>query len=368
VAIAQAAAESKSVIPWGGGTAQDHGYPPRRADVLLDLSGLDQILAHEPGDLTVTVEAGVTLAAVQQALAAHNQFLPLDPPHMDRATIGGILATNAFGPSRVGYGTARDWLIGLTLVDAQGRIIKGGGKVVKNVTGYDLPKLHVGTLGTLGVIVEATFKLAPLPETGGALLLRLSGMESDTVEGLLSTLRARSVSPALTTLHEEDGKRHLFLVWRGPQEVVVGEIEAVMRLARDAGLPTPQLLDPAAFSLAEPEAGDATYLRLAPLPADTWSVHHTIAATGIAALLTSCPFTGTIDVRCDTTEAAEDLLVWTAQGGIPVTVLQAPLALREQEGIALWQPLPNAFPLMQQLKTTLDPNGTLNPGRFLGRI
>jgi glycolate oxidase FAD binding subunit len=136
-------AEGKAVIPWGGGTGQAYGHGPRRADALLNLSGLNRVLAHEPGDLTVTVEPGVTLARLQETLAAHNQFLPLDPPHAETATLGGILATNAYGPSCLGRGTARDWLIGIRVVDAQGRFVKGGGKVVKNVTGYDLPKMHM---------------------------------------------------------------------------------------------------------------------------------------------------------------------------------------------------------------------------------
>lgn len=156
--------EATSIIPWGGGTGQDYGAPPRKVGTVLDLSGLDRVVAHEYADMTITVEAGITLAALQAQLAKHNQFLPLDPPDAETATVGGILATNAFGPLRLGYGTARDWLIGLKVIDAQGRLIKGGGKVVKNVTGYDLPKLHIGALGTLGVIVEATFKVSPKPD------------------------------------------------------------------------------------------------------------------------------------------------------------------------------------------------------------
>src|ERR671921_718893 len=172
--VARANAERRTVVPWGGGTGQSLGYPPRRADLLLDLSGLDRILAHEPGDLTVTAQAGVPLAHVQKRLAAHGQFLPLDPPHADRATVGGLLAVNAWGPSRPLYGTARDWLIGLAVVDAAGRGIRGGGKGVKKGTRYDPPQLHLGALGTLGVIVEATFKVAPLPEAFALLRYRLT--------------------------------------------------------------------------------------------------------------------------------------------------------------------------------------------------
>jgi FAD/FMN-containing dehydrogenase len=130
-----------------------------------DLGALNRILEHTPEDMTVTVEAGVTLAAVQAALAQRGQWLPIDPPHPDRLTIGSLLAANASGPRRYGFGSIRDHLIGLQVALADGRLVRSGGKVVKNVAGYDLLKLFVGARDTLGLIVEATFKLLPLPET-----------------------------------------------------------------------------------------------------------------------------------------------------------------------------------------------------------
>ena len=131
---------------------------------MLGLRRLSRLLEHEPGDLTATVEAGMTVEAFQAALRGRGQWMSLDPADARRATIGGVLATNASGPRRHLYGTARDLLIGVTVVTADGAIVRGGGKVVKNVAGYDLPKLFVGSYGTLGVIVEATVKLRPLPD------------------------------------------------------------------------------------------------------------------------------------------------------------------------------------------------------------
>src|SRR6185295_12128722 len=132
--------------------------------LVLGLKRLDRGLEHEPGDLTVTVEAGRTVAALQSTLHERGQWLSLDPPDAERATIGGVLASNASGPRRQLYGTARDLLIGVTVVTADGTLVRGGGKVVKNVAGYDLPKLFVGSFGTLGVIVEVTVKLRPRPD------------------------------------------------------------------------------------------------------------------------------------------------------------------------------------------------------------
>lgn len=131
----------------------------------VDLSAFNRILGHTPEDMTVTVEAGVTLAALQSALAQRGQWLPIDPPQAGRLTIADLISTNASGPRRHGFGTIRDHLIGLQVALAGGRLIRSGGRVVKNVAGFDLLKLFVGAHGTLGVIVEATFKLLPLPET-----------------------------------------------------------------------------------------------------------------------------------------------------------------------------------------------------------
>ncbi|MBC8101029.1 MAG: FAD-binding oxidoreductase [Cytophagales bacterium] len=364
--IRDADASGKSVIPWGGGTAQDYGYPPRRADILLDLSQFRRVLAHEPGDLTVTVEAGATLADVQAVLARENQFLPLDPPHADRATMGGIIAMDACGPSRVGYGRVRDWLIGLTVVDPQGRVVKGGGKVVKNVTGYDLPKLHVGALGTLGVLVEATFKVAPRPETTCALLFRLTRANSDTIAPLLTALLTRRVSPSLSLFHEADRQRHLFVTWSGPREVVDGECNAADVLCQELGISAPLLLD-SAFTVAEPLPTDA-HIRLRVSPSDAWRTHCAVAALGISETVQTLVPLGIIEVSCTGVGAARTLLNWASETTASISEVHAPLALRSEENIALWHPLPPAFPLMQRLKETLDPNGTLNPGRFVGGL
>jgi len=157
-------AEELAVIPWGGGAHIHTGNVPARYDIALSLSRLNAVVEHEPADLTTTVQAGMTLSELQGRLGAAGQLLPLDPPGGERATIGGILAANASGPWRHAFGSARDMTIGLRVVTAEGRITRAGGRVVKNVAGYDLCKLYVGSLGTLGVIVEATFKLAPLPQ------------------------------------------------------------------------------------------------------------------------------------------------------------------------------------------------------------
>ena len=163
--LAAATDEQRVVVPWGSGTHQ-HLIGPVPADALvLHTSRLARVREYTPADLTITVETGATLASVQALLAAERQWLPWDPPGAATATIGGLLAAGAAGPLRLGYGTPRDWLLGATVALSDGRLIKSGGKVVKNVAGYDLHKLQIGAFGTLGVICEVTFKIAPLPES-----------------------------------------------------------------------------------------------------------------------------------------------------------------------------------------------------------
>jgi len=169
--VALANSQDLTVLARGGGSRMNLGGIPERIDVLLEMNSLTRLLEHEAPDLTCHVEAGLTLAALQAQLATKGQRLALDPPDAEQSTIGGILASNASGPKRLRYGTARDLVIGLSVVQATGEIAKSGGRVVKNVAGYDLNKLYVGSLGTLGIIVEANFKLHPLPTAERTLVL-----------------------------------------------------------------------------------------------------------------------------------------------------------------------------------------------------
>ncbi len=160
-----------ALVASGLGAHLDVGAPPRRLDVLVRLARLDRILDHQAADMTVTVEAGCPLATLQDALASAGQWLPLDPPRPQRTTVGGLIAANLDGPLRASQGGVRDLLLGLHVVGAGGTLVRGGGRVVKNVAGYDLPKLHVGALGSVGVLVQATFKVRPRPEREAAVVI-----------------------------------------------------------------------------------------------------------------------------------------------------------------------------------------------------
>lgn len=163
-----------SVVLRGSGSKDGWGRPPGQIDVLLRTGRMNRVLAHEGSDLTATVEAGARLADVNRDLARHAQYLPLDPSHRDRATIGGVLATNETGPLRHRFGAPRDLLIGMTIVMADGSASSSGGRVVKNVAGYDIARLMTGSHGDLAVIVSATFKLSPLPPVTRTVRVRMA--------------------------------------------------------------------------------------------------------------------------------------------------------------------------------------------------
>ncbi len=181
------------------------------------LSAMNRILEHAPEDMTASVEAGLMFAQLQSALAARGQWLPLDPPHPDRLSIGALLSTNASGPRRCGYGTVRDYLIGIKVVLADGRLIKAGGKVVKNVAGYDLCKLFIGDQGSLGVIVEATFKLTPIPQAEQFLAAHCESLEK--VGTFIESVLASDLNPVVLDAHN---RSILTLPSAAPFTVVLG--------------------------------------------------------------------------------------------------------------------------------------------------
>jgi glycolate oxidase FAD binding subunit len=195
--VRRAAAEGRAVYPVGGGTALGVGLPPARPGVALDTRGLAAVVDYPARDMTVTVQAGITVAELQRLLAAENQRLPVDVPRPERATLGGALAVNASGPRRYGFGTLRDYVIGISVVNDDGQEVKAGGRVVKNVAGYDLCKLHVGALGTLGVISQVTLKLRPQPEAQALVAL---GCEADGLGALLDLLHRTRTRPCCLDL------------------------------------------------------------------------------------------------------------------------------------------------------------------------
>jgi glycolate dehydrogenase FAD-binding subunit len=182
-----------ALYPVGGGTMLDLGYVPTQPGTAADLRFLDQVIDYPARDMTITVQAGITIDRLQQILRAERQQLPVDIPSPERATLGGAIATNASGPRRYGLGTLRDYVIGISVVNDRGEEIKAGGRVVKNVAGYDLMKLYTGSLGTLGIITQVTLKLRPLPEAAALLVIPVDASRLAESLSLLHATRTRPV-------------------------------------------------------------------------------------------------------------------------------------------------------------------------------
>jgi len=194
--VAHANQQHLSIIPRGSGTKMEMGGIPKKIDIILSTSRLNRITDSDCENLTLSAESGITLNEVQKSLGKEGKgyFLPLDPPFIEKATLGGIVATNSSGPKRLLYGTARDMIIGTKAVFPNGDIVVSGGKTVKNVSGYDMCKLLIGSYGTLGILCEMTFKLLPLPEKEGTLLLFFAKLEE--ADGFAHEVRGSQLIPS----------------------------------------------------------------------------------------------------------------------------------------------------------------------------
>jgi hypothetical protein len=232
----------------------------------VDLSRLNGVLEHTPEDMTATVQCGMSLAAFQATLVRHGQWVPIDPANPERLTVGEILANDLSGPRRLGYGTVREYVIGMRVVLGSGEIIRNGGKVVKNVAGYDLCRLFIGAKNTLGVNVDATFKLRPLVEREVVLARRCSSLaEARQIANRLS-------DPVALDLHDIEGSLTLVAAWAGARE----DVEQQESFARAAGL-----TEPGDFSY---DAAISRMKKSSVLPSETWQFLESLNGRFVARL------------------------------------------------------------------------------------
>lgn len=362
-AMREASACDAVTVVRGNGTKQDVGAVAPAADLVLDLSAMDRLLEHQPGDLIVRAEAGMPLAAVQEQVQRSGQRLGLDEP-IPGGTVGGALATNTSGARRLHLGTARDLLIGVTVVLADGTVARSGGKVVKNVAGYDLGKLLVGSHGTLAVITEATFRLHPVPETG-CWVTATAGIAD--LEPLLARLCATQLAPsALEIDWEPGGSATVAMLLEGTADGVPGRVEAARA---EFATPTdviPELDWP--WHLPGPEGRTVLKItcRLGAVAeiadAATELGLHVRGSAGTGVLYAAAPG----DVAATALTGMLQLLrPLAARSGGAVVVLTAPLALRYD--VDVWGPV-NGLQVMRRLKEQFDPGRLLAPGSFVGGI
>jgi FAD/FMN-containing dehydrogenase len=341
-------ARKGSVVPMGAGTQLEFGNPLRSADTVVDLRGLNRVTTYNPAELTIHVEAGVTLGSIQDALAKNAQTLPLDPWNGRDATIGGIAAANAQGPLRA-TGSIRDWIIGMTVVHADGLISKTGGKVVKNVTGYDLAKLYTGSLGSLAVISEISFKLRPSFARTSTVVAEFESLAS-ALEAV-SQIRKSSLQPISCEL---TGPRHTVWVRFGEHpEAVEWQVSQ---------------LPHADWRRYDGEAEQAVWADLAVYYAQMGPIVIRLVGlpTQLADMIGACKtiswlahaLNGIVILSTDDAGAISRL-----RQRYPTVVERASAEVRGGTGTFGVQGRPKK--LMLDIKQAMDPEGRLNPGRHI---
>lgn len=383
----------QAIYPVGGGTRQHLGLPPVNPGIGLCTRKLDRVIDYPARDMTVTVELGMTVAKLREVLAGENQDLPIDCPDPTRATLGGLLATNGSGSRRHGYGTPRDYLLGLTAIDDHGRLTKSGGRVVKNVAGYDMGKLHIGALGTLGPLVQATFKLKPRPEATALCLVplgadeRLEAFANHLNQGLTRPISMDLLSPGAAREFARlagltlPGEGWLGLVgFDGAEVAVRWQVQNLKDELRSmaSGEVVELVSNPVAWDALTALGGPrgTTGLRAGVLPGETValvrSIENWAPASGVVAHLGA----GIVNAWGDPDTAREPLMAQVerlrhlaqpkrlahSKSGWLVVTRSAPSA---RDARMVFGPGREDHPLMAEIKRQLDPGCLFNPGRFL---
>jgi glycolate oxidase FAD binding subunit len=372
-----------AIYPQGGGTALDYGGVPRRPGVIVDTRGLDRLIDYPFADMTITVQAGMTLSALRAILAEKHQRVLVDAPHPDQATIGGIYATNTTGPRRFAAGRPRDQIIGVSFVTSGGEVIKGGGRVVKNVAGYDFPKLLTGSMGTLGIITQLTVKVRPIPEASAIAwvpfpapdrlaaamdALNLSGTRPMALE-LLNRPAAQAVGQSLglpsdhavLAIGIEDNIESVR--WQidrlkaelGQAELLVVEGERTKPLWD--GLSEFQAASPGPISFVANIRPSSVAAFVAGLDPERWSVQ---AHAGNGIVRAHGLGDWTPDAAARQLEPPRRKAV--ADGG---NLMLSRCPTEWKESLRVWgEPRPD-WALAERVRAALDPAGAMNPGRFV---
>ena len=385
--VALAAAEHLAIVPRGSGTSLAQGRPAERVDLVLDLSRLDRVVEYNADDLTATVEAGVTAGSLAAILRARGQQLAVDPPGGSARTLGGLVATNASGPLRARYGTLRDLLLGVRFVQADGVLTWGGSKVVKSVTGYDVPKLMVGGLGTLGVLSELTLRLHALPEAEHTSVIAFAS--ATAAEELALRILDSSLQPNRLEMGDAgvsralgvEGSCALAVSFASVEPAVAAQAAEVIRLAQRAGAlavrSVPDLW--AVYDRIWARDADATLLTLGSMPGRLAETFGAVAAasealgSGPKMLAGGSAVIGSLRmlVRGAAPSAVARLIedVRSSVSGWDGTVIVQGAPRDVRAAVDPWGPVPaEALAVMRALKLTFDPEGLLNPGRFVGGL
>lgn len=363
------------ILPCGNGSKLNWGGLVKNPQLVISTQRLNRIIDHAVGDLTVTVEAGVTLQQLQTILQPHSQFLPLDPAYPETATLGGIMATADAGSWRQRYGGVKDMVLGLSFVRFDGKIAKGGGRVVKNVAGYDMMRLFTGSYGTLGIISQMTFRLYPLPEASQTLLVM---GKSESIATLAKNLRqsgltptaAEILSPSLVQYLEYGEGMGLMLRFQSIPESITEQITQVTQLAHSlncqskiySDLDEVNLWEQLQKSITVPtsEAKITCKIGLTPSAAVDFLTQLDRYGLGMVNLSSGL---GKLILKKKAIQKMRSLCQ-THQGFL--SVLEAPKLIKQT--IDPWGYNGNALDMMQKIKQKFDPNHLFSPNRFFGKI
>ena len=370
-----------AVTPWGGGTATAVGNLPSKVEVIIGLNRLQHVVEHDAANLTLTVQAGIRLISLQESAANQKQFLPFDAPCPSKATVGGTIAANLNGPRRSSYGAVRDLVIGMKVALASGEQLTAGGKVVKNVAGYDMCKLFVGSLGTLGIITEATLRMSPLPETAATLVA--TGTPSSVIELANEIARSQLNPTAVFISNSQISKTadrarsdwHLAVWSEGFEENVHRHLRDVETMGERIGLKHEWLRDKSHerywdeirdFPLSSERPVYRATVPRAAVPQVMQAIADWKTADFDPAILSDAAI-GTIWIAAANRTSVEQfpkLIALARESGGHAVILAGSPACKE--GIDVWGSPPPGLSLMREIKREFDPKGILNPGRFLG--
>jgi glycolate oxidase FAD binding subunit len=365
-----AAREGLAVAPRGGGTKMHIGDPPRRLDLIVSTARMNEVLEHTPGDQIIRLEAGVKLEDLQEHISGSDQMLAIDPPESG-ATIGGIVAANSSGPRRYRYGTIRDLIIGITVVLYDGTVAKAGGKVVKNVAGYDLSKLFTGSLGTLGVIANANFRLHPRP--GAARTVAVEVTEPQQAQAAAQAIVHSQVEATAVELHYDENERRLAVLLESIPGGIDAKAETTSFLLKQFG--EVRTLSDEEVNHLGPLTPPEVVLKIGAPPAELAAV--LVAVLGAAERkglahprITGHAGTGVtlVGFSGENEDGAAGFVeemreIWVRRGG-NVTLQRAPLTLKQR--VSTWDNGGDYLGLVRRVKEKFDPRGGMNPGRFLG--
>lgn len=386
-----------AVTPRGGGTMSALGNPPARMDLIVDTSNLNTIIHHNPADMTINVQAGITLTNLQRILGCQGQFLAIDPPLPDHSTIGGILASGASGPLRWHYGHPRDSVIGMKVVQADGTITKSGGQVVKNVSGYDMSRLHIGGLGTLGIISEVAFKLTPVPKTqetvvalfetyDAALAAAIDIFQSAFNPLSLATFKETGNNPSRYRSSDATYKMAVKLNGR-PQSVKrqIADCISICKPHHPKSVNKPDHTEEAQLWQSLSDFGWAGHpapeiLAQANVLPDTlpklWGTIENSCPDNLYPSMVSQPGFGVLQIAWfakntstslgDLERVLNDARNATHQLEGNLTIQKCQTAIKEHFDV--WDTDNQPINLIQRMKSQFDPLNLLNPGRFIGGI